>query len=161
MTVRTIRQYVPAYRADNGNVIPIGSTTVSAHFAEIEAESLRSPEDETEVFVAYRDLPVWQPVHRYMGHGDVGRTAPGVPSVATSAPDKRRVRWAGDCFSCYCRWRSRHSYSPDRRNPSMAACDECWDRAFTVARRTGRSQVEVYRELVAENPEHDPGDELT
>ena len=62
MTVRTIRQYVPAYRADNGNVIPIGSTTVSAHFAEIEAESLRSPEDETEVFVAYRDLPVWQPV---------------------------------------------------------------------------------------------------
>ena len=62
MTVRTIRQYVPAYRADNGNVIPIGSTTVSAHFAEIEAESLRSPEDETEVFVAYRDLPVWQPL---------------------------------------------------------------------------------------------------
>ena len=62
MTVRTIRQYVPAYRADNGNVIPIGSTTVSAHFAEIEAESLRSPEDETEVFVAYRDQPVWQPV---------------------------------------------------------------------------------------------------
>lgn len=59
--VKTTRQYTPAYRAENGNVIPIGSSTVSAHFAEIEAESYRSPEDETEVFVAYRDLPQWQP----------------------------------------------------------------------------------------------------
>lgn len=56
---KTRRQYVPAYRAGNGNVLPIGATTVSAHFAEQEAETLRSAEDETEVFVAYRDLPEW------------------------------------------------------------------------------------------------------
>ncbi len=61
-TPRTIRQYVPAYRADNGNIIAIGSTTVSAHFAEHEAEELRSLEDRTQVFVAYRDLPMWLPV---------------------------------------------------------------------------------------------------
>lgn len=36
----------------------------------------------------------------------------------------------------------------------MTACDECWDNAFGIARRTGRHQAEVYRELIATNPEH-------
>lgn len=40
----------------------------------------------------------------------------------------------------------------------MAACEACWTAAYPIARRTGRSQVEVYHELVAQNPVHD-GDE--
>lgn len=60
MSVRTIRQYSPAYRAENGNVIPIGSSTVVREHAERDAEAMRSPEDTTEVFVAYREVPVWQ-----------------------------------------------------------------------------------------------------
>ncbi|ATN88691.1 hypothetical protein SEA_DEMSCULPINBOYZ_96 [Mycobacterium phage Demsculpinboyz] len=56
------REYVPAYRAENGNVIPIGSTTVLAEFAEKDCAQLRSPEDRTEIFVAYRDTPRWSPV---------------------------------------------------------------------------------------------------
>ena len=37
----------------------------------------------------------------------------------------------------------------------MSACDECWNRAYIIARRTGRHQAEAYRELIATNPEHD------
>jgi hypothetical protein len=56
------REYVPAYRADNGNVIAIGRLTRDSRVAEQEAESLRRPEDTNPIFVAYRDLPEWQPV---------------------------------------------------------------------------------------------------
>ena len=62
MNDETRRQYVPAYRAPNGNVIGIGEVTAWREGAEREVEELRSPEDEAEVFVAWRDLPVWQPV---------------------------------------------------------------------------------------------------
>lgn len=31
----------------------------------------------------------------------------------------------------------------------MTACEACWNRAFTIARTTGRHQAEVYRELLA------------
>lgn len=54
------RQYVPAYRAPNGYIIGIGEITGWREGAEREAERIRSPEDEAEVFVAYRDLPNWQ-----------------------------------------------------------------------------------------------------
>lgn len=37
---------------------------------------------------------------------------------------------------------------------NMAACDECWSRAYVVAHRTGEAQADVYRALVAANPEH-------
>ena len=37
----------------------------------------------------------------------------------------------------------------------MAACEKCWSAAYPIARRTGRSQVEVYQQLVAQNPVHD------
>lgn len=37
----------------------------------------------------------------------------------------------------------------------MAACEKCWTAAYPIARRTGRSQVEVYRALVAQNPVHE------
>lgn len=30
----------------------------------------------------------------------------------------------------------------------MSACEECWSRAFEIAIRSGRHQVDVYRELV-------------
>lgn len=40
----------------------------------------------------------------------------------------------------------------------MSVCDECWNRAFFIALTTGRHQAEVYRELIAANPEHS-GDE--
>lgn len=41
----------------------------------------------------------------------------------------------------------------------MAACEECWSSAFTIARLTGRPQAEVYRELIAASPKSH-GDEL-
>lgn len=38
----------------------------------------------------------------------------------------------------------------------MSACEECWNSAYTIARLTGRHQVEVYRELIAASPKsHD------
>lgn len=39
----------------------------------------------------------------------------------------------------------------------VPACDECWARAYGIARAAGRHQVEVYRELIAANPEHQDG----
>lgn len=54
------RRFVAAYQSANGNIIPITTSTVSAEFAEQDAEKMRSPEDETEVFVAFRDEPDWQ-----------------------------------------------------------------------------------------------------
>ena len=41
----------------------------------------------------------------------------------------------------------------------MSACEHCWSSAYTIARMTGRSQVEVYRELIAASP-RSHGDEL-
>ncbi len=32
----------------------------------------------------------------------------------------------------------------------MSACETCWNKAFTISRRTGQSQVEVYRQLIQE-----------
>lgn len=55
------RMYAAAYRAQNGNVIPIAPPNFVRKYAEEDAEKMRSPEDETEVFVAYRDEPDWQP----------------------------------------------------------------------------------------------------
>lgn len=38
----------------------------------------------------------------------------------------------------------------------MASCEDCWTRAYTIARMTGRHQAEVYRELIAASPKsHD------
>jgi hypothetical protein len=74
--IRTTRQYVAAYRADNGNVCAIGKPpTVIREDAEQDAEAMRSPEDQTEVFVAYRDLPEWKELPRRVcrpiaGEGD-------------------------------------------------------------------------------------------
>lgn len=36
----------------------------------------------------------------------------------------------------------------------MAACEQCWTAAFDLSRSTGRSQAEVYLELVTKNPVH-------
>lgn len=63
--MKTRREYVVAYRADNGNVCTIrtpNTPTILREYAEKDAEAVRSPEDQAEVFVAYRDLPEWQPV---------------------------------------------------------------------------------------------------
>lgn len=60
----TTREYIVAFRADNGNICPISTPftpTVVRDYAERDAENMRSPEDEAEVFVAYRDTPKWQP----------------------------------------------------------------------------------------------------
>ena len=57
------REYVVAYQADNGNVCLIrtpNTPTVLREHAEKDADSMRSPEDQAEVFVAYRDTPAWQ-----------------------------------------------------------------------------------------------------
>jgi hypothetical protein len=62
MSNETRRQYVAAYVAPNGNVIGIGEITGWREGAERDVEAMRSPEDQTEVFVAFRDLPPWQPV---------------------------------------------------------------------------------------------------
>ena len=56
----TRRQYVPAYYAPNGTIIGIGGISGWREGAERDAKELRSPGDEVEVFVAYRDLPDWQ-----------------------------------------------------------------------------------------------------
>lgn len=64
MSGETRRQYVPAYRAPNGRVIGIGEITAWREGAERDAKELSSPGDETEVFVAYRDLPAWQQVEK-------------------------------------------------------------------------------------------------
>jgi hypothetical protein len=63
--MKTRREYVVAWRADNGNVCAIrtpNTPTLLREYAEQDAEAMRSPEDETEVFVAYRDTPEWQPL---------------------------------------------------------------------------------------------------
>lgn len=57
----TRRMYVAAYRAENGNVIPMSKPNFQRGYAEEDAEKMRSPEDETDVFVAFRDEPDWQP----------------------------------------------------------------------------------------------------
>jgi hypothetical protein len=65
LRMKTRREYVVAYRADNGNVCAIrtpNTPTVLREYAEKDAEAVRSPEDQTEVFVAYRDLPEWRRV---------------------------------------------------------------------------------------------------
>lgn len=57
------REYVVAYEADNGNVCLIrtpNTPTVLREYAEVDAQEVRSPEDQTEVFVAYRDTPAWR-----------------------------------------------------------------------------------------------------
>lgn len=63
--LKTRREYAVAWRADNGNVCTIrtpNTPTVLREYAEKDAEAMRSPEDETEIFVAYRDMPDWQPL---------------------------------------------------------------------------------------------------
>lgn len=66
MSARTRRQYVPAYRADNGNVIPCGTETVIEEHARTDTRSLNEIWQDTvgspQVFLAYRDLPEWLPV---------------------------------------------------------------------------------------------------
>lgn len=57
MTTR--RWYIPAYQADNGNVIPFGSPNAVREYAEVEAEALREPGG-VEIFVACRDVPDWK-----------------------------------------------------------------------------------------------------
>ena len=56
----TTRWYAAAYEADNGNIIPIAPPNVVAEYAEQDADRMRSPEDTTEIFVAYRDMPGWK-----------------------------------------------------------------------------------------------------
>jgi hypothetical protein len=67
----TRREYVPAYRARSGNIIAIGHPTRDRKTAEHEAESLRrsDPGDVDPIFVAFRDLPDWQPAP--LAGGDV------------------------------------------------------------------------------------------
>lgn len=77
------RWYVPAYQASNGNIIPCGQRTVSQEYAEKEADEIRSPEDEAEVFVAFRDEPDWM------------RVAPPVKAAC------RGFAWVGQSFK-YC-----------------------------------------------------------
>jgi hypothetical protein len=35
----------------------------------------------------------------------------------------------------------------------MTACERCWAQAYAIARRTGRHQADIYRELMADNGE--------
>lgn len=56
----TCRWYVAAYRAENGAVMPISTPNVIQECAERDAEAMRSADDQTEVFVAYRDEPKWR-----------------------------------------------------------------------------------------------------
>lgn len=36
----------------------------------------------------------------------------------------------------------------------MAACEECWTEAYRRSRIRGGAQVDHYRDLLAENPDH-------
>lgn len=56
------RWFVPAYRAANGWVGPVGTETVEQEYAENEAVHLRRHDDEAEIFVATRVIPPWTPV---------------------------------------------------------------------------------------------------
>jgi len=61
MTTR--REYVVAYIAPSGAICPIitkNTPTVLREYAFKDAEAVRSDDDLTEVFVAYRDIPQWQ-----------------------------------------------------------------------------------------------------
>lgn len=48
----------------------------------------------------------------------------------------------------------------------MSACEKCWSDAYAIAYHTGRSQVDVYHELLKErndtpcSPEEQRGDRL-
>lgn len=65
------RWYVPAYRADNGNVVPFGMPTVIADHAVERADEWRAQDGEVEgghdpqnIFVATRISPVWEEMPR-------------------------------------------------------------------------------------------------
>lgn len=36
----------------------------------------------------------------------------------------------------------------------MAACEECWAKAYTIAVRTGQHQADIYRELIRQGRNH-------
>lgn len=38
----------------------------------------------------------------------------------------------------------------------MTACEECWTAAYIAARTGVESQVEAYKRLLQENPDHEP-----
>lgn len=55
------RHFTVAYRAVNGNVIPVGTeTVVSEHLIEVLNEWQK--DDQNEYFIAYRDVPAWEDV---------------------------------------------------------------------------------------------------
>lgn len=39
----------------------------------------------------------------------------------------------------------------------MSACEQCWNEAFAIARRTGQHQADVYRVLVRQPRSHPHG----
>ena len=57
------RWFTAAYRAENGNVIPIGAETVLAEYAQKTVDEFAREDDEgPEYFLASRILPPWVPV---------------------------------------------------------------------------------------------------
>ena len=62
MSAATKRWFSAAYRAQNGNVIPVGAENVVREYASSElAEWVRDDPDGT-YFLAYRDVPAWREV---------------------------------------------------------------------------------------------------
>lgn len=61
------RWYVAAWKAQNGNIIPMGAKTVILEHVEQDVAKLRGDQspDEPPIFVAYRDEPEWQPLHAH------------------------------------------------------------------------------------------------
>jgi len=41
----------------------------------------------------------------------------------------------------------------------MTACEQCWNDAYVIARMSGRTQPEVYRELLDRRTHEDGGDQ--
>jgi hypothetical protein len=52
--------YSAAYETPEGRICALGQENVIREYAEAEAARYRSPEDTTEIFVAYRDIPDWR-----------------------------------------------------------------------------------------------------
>jgi hypothetical protein len=58
----TKRHYTAAYRAKNGNVIPVGTDNIKPEYVTDALLDWRRDDPDGTYFIAYRDVPDWTPM---------------------------------------------------------------------------------------------------
>lgn len=54
------RKYTAAYRAANGNIIPVGAENIRPEYVQTDLLEWRRDDPGGTYFIAYRDVPAWQ-----------------------------------------------------------------------------------------------------